>query len=104
MKSVIEERDIYRTSIIHALISCRLDFRNSNLYNVRLQRLQNQCARFLTKSPAQGTYYPSFKKDRIIYTILMLTYTSYYNIAPSYLCELINKKESHVNTRLGTDH
>ena len=34
----------------------------------------------------------------------MLTYKSYYNIAPSYLCELINKNESHVNTRLGTDH
>ena len=27
-----------------------------------------------------------------------------YNIAPPFLCELINKKESHVNTRLGTDH
>ena len=25
-------------------------------------------------------------------------------MAPPYLCELINKKESHVNTRLGTDH
>ena len=33
----------------------------------------------------------------------MLTYTSYYNIARFYSCELINKKESHVNTRLGTD-
>ena len=32
----------------------------------------------------------------------MLTYKSYYNMAPPYLCELINKKESHVNTRLGT--
>ena len=31
-------------------------------------------------------------------------YKSYYNIVPSYLCEMINKKESHVNTRLGTDH
>ena len=29
---------------------------------------------------------------------------SYYKMAPPYLCELINKKESHVNTRLGTDH
>ena len=43
-------------SIIHALISCRLDYSNSILYNVpthktdRLQRLQNQCARILTKS------------------------------------------------------
>ena len=25
-------------------------------------------------------------------------------MAPPYLCELINKKESHVNARLGTDH
>ena len=25
-------------------------------------------------------------------------------MAPPYLGELINKKESHVNTRLGTDH
>ena len=43
-------------------------------------------------------------QDRSIYKILMLTYESYYNMAPPYLCELINKKESHVNTRLGTDH
>ena len=34
----------------------------------------------------------------------MLTYKSYYNIVPPYLCELINKKESHVNTRLGREH
>ena len=34
----------------------------------------------------------------------MLIYKLYYNISPSYLCELINKKESHVNTRLVTDH
>ena len=34
----------------------------------------------------------------------MLTYKLYYNIVPSYICELINKKESHVNTRLGTDY
>ena len=25
-------------------------------------------------------------------------------MTPPYLCELINKKESHVNTHLGTDH
>ena len=34
----------------------------------------------------------------------MLTYKSYNNMAPPYLCELINKKQSNVNTRLGTDH
>ena len=34
----------------------------------------------------------------------MLTYKSYYNIAPTYLCELISRKESYVNTRFGADH
>ena len=34
----------------------------------------------------------------------MLTYKLYYNMAPPYLCELINKKESYVNICLGTDH
>ena len=105
------------STIIHALISCRLDYCNSILYNVpksktdRLQRIQNQCARILTKSSRREHITPVLMKlhwlkiqDRIIYKMLMLTYKSYYNMAPPYLCELINKKESHVNTRLGTDH
>ena len=105
------------STIIHALISCQLDYCNYILYNVpksktdRLQRLQNQCARILTKSPRREHITPILMKlhwlkiqDRIIYKMLMLTYKSYYNMAPPYLCELINKKESHVNTRLGTDH
>ena len=99
-----------------ALISCRLDYCNSLLYNVpthktdRLQRLQNQCARILTKSPCREHITPVLKslhwlkiQDRITYKILMLTYKSYYNIAPTYLCELISRRESYVNTRLGSD-
>ena len=58
------------STLIRALISCRLDYCNSILYNVPISKM------------------------------LMLTNKSYYNIAPPYLCELINKKESHVNTRL----
>ena len=34
----------------------------------------------------------------------MLTYKSYYNIAPTYLCELISRRESSVNMRLGADY
>ena len=49
-----------------------------------------------------------FQKVKLIdykdFRINVLTYKSYYNMAPPYLCELINKIESHVNTRLGTDH
>ena len=48
------------STIIHALISCRLDYCNSILYNIPrskidlLQTLQNQCARILTKSPRRN--------------------------------------------------
>ena len=102
------------STIIHALISCRLDYCNSILYNVpksktdRLQRLQNQCARILTKSPRREHITPALKKlywlktqDRIIYKMLMLTYKSYQNMAPPYLCELINKKRKSCEYSLG---
>ena len=86
------------STIIHALISCRLDYCNSLLYNVpthkidRLQRLQNQCARILTKSPRREHITPVLKslhwlkiQDIITYKILMLTYKSYYNIIYIYI-------------------
>ena len=103
------------STIIHALISCRLDYCNSLLYNVPthkttcLQRLQNQCACILTKSPRREYITPVLKslhwlkiQDRITYKILMLTYKSYYNIAPTYLCELISRRESSVKNLLKT--
>ena len=70
------------STIIHALISCRLDYSNSLLHNVpthktdRLQRLQNQCARILTKSTRREHITPVLKslhwlkiQDRITYKI-----------------------------------
>ena len=74
------------STIIHALISSRLDYCNSLLYNVPthktdlLQRLQNQCARILAKSPCRE------------------------HITPVLKSELISRRESSVNTRLGIDH
>ena len=56
------------STIIHALISCRLDYCNSILYNVpksktdRLQRLQNQCAHILTKSTHREQITPVLTK------------------------------------------
>ena len=40
-------------------------------------------------------------QDRIIYKMLMLTYKSYYNMAPPYLCELINKKRKSCEYSVG---
>ena len=104
------------STIIHALISCRLDYCNSLLYNVpmhtnnHLQKLQNQCARILTKSQHREHITPVLKslhlleiQRRIAYKILMHTYKSYYNIAPTNLCELISRREGSVNTRLGAN-
>ena len=56
------------STIIHVLISCRLDYCNYILYNIpksktdRFQRLQNQCARVLTKSPRREHITPVLKK------------------------------------------
>ena len=56
------------STIIYALVSCRFDYCNSILCNVptsktdRLPRLQNQCARILTKSPCREYITPVFKK------------------------------------------
>ena len=50
------------------VVRCRLDYCNSILYNVpksktdRLQRLQNQCARILTKSRRREHITPVLKK------------------------------------------
>ena len=92
------------STIIHALISCRLDYCNSLLYNVpthktdRLQRLQNQCARILTKSPRREHITPVH--DRIIFKILLLTHKAVNNTAPEYLCDLIRL---NVRTRASFD-
>ena len=91
------------STIIHALINCQLDYCNSILYNLprsntdRLQKPQNQCARILTISSHREHITPVLKKITFkiesYIKMLMLTYKSYHNMAPSYLCELINKKK-----------
>ena len=94
------------STIIQALICCRLDYSNSILCNVptnkthRLKQLQNKCVRILTQSPHRENTTPVWKnlhwlkiQIRITYKILMFTHKSHYNIAPSYLCKLISRKE-----------
>ena len=89
--------------LIHALITSRLDFCNSILYNLpnkqieRLQRIQNQAARMLKRIPRRHHITPVLRElhwlrihDRIILKILLLTHKAVNNTAPEYLCDLIN--------------
>ena len=88
--------------LIHALITSRLDFCNSILYNLpnkqieRLQRIQNQAARMLKRIPRRNHITPVLRElhwlsihDRIILKILLLTHKAVNNTAPEYLCDLI---------------
>ena len=76
--------------LIHPLISSRVDFCNSILYNVpnnkieRLQRIKNQAARSFTRSPRRNHITPVLRElhllrinDRIIFKILILTHKAF---------------------------
>ena len=103
--------------LIHALISSRLDLCNSILYNLpnnkieRLQRIQNQAARILTRSLRRNHITPVLRElhwlrinDRIIFKILILTHKAFNGSAPEYLCELITKHNNvSVRTRRAED-
>ena len=99
--------------LIHALISIRLDYCNSILYNLpknsilRLQRIQNQAARILTKTPRRDHITEVLIdlhwlriEERIVYKLLILTFKAFIDrTAPLYLCELIEQQKSSTNTR-----
>ena len=97
--------------LIHALISIRLDYCNSILYNLpknsilRLQRIQNQAARILTKTPRRYHITEVLIdlhwlriEGRIVYKLL--TFKAFIDrTSPPYLFELIEQQKSSTNTR-----
>ena len=103
--------------LIHALISIRLDYCNSVIYNLpksiilRLQRIQNQAARILIRSPRRDHITEVLINlhwlkigERIVYNILIFTFKAFIDrTAPLYLCELIEQQKTTTNTRLAGD-
>ena len=105
-------------TVIHNLIGSRLDYCNASiLYNLadtrigRLQRVQNQAARILARSPSIEHITPVLKQlhwlkmqERTKYNILFLAHKAFCaNCTTVYLCSLVEKRESVVNTRSSQD-
>ena len=90
---------------------------NSLLYNIadakidRMQKVQNQAARILTRSPRRDHITPVLKqlhwlevRERIRYKVLILAHKSFYETAPQYLSAVVTRKDYVKNTRSSTEH
>ena len=90
-------------SVVHACITSKLDYCNGLLYGlpdsqiVKLQRVQNTCARLICNLPKFAHVTPLLTelhwlpiRQRIEFKMLMIVYKALNGQAPSYIIELLN--------------
>ena len=86
--------------VIHALVTSRIDYCNSILYDLSqsfLIKLQNRAARILVNESKYAHVTPILSqlhwlpvKQRIVYKILLVVYKALNGYAPEYLSNLLN--------------
>ena len=89
-------------TLVHALISCRLDFCNSLLFGIskssltKLQSVQNAAARLVTLTRTSEHITPILQdlhwlpvEQRIEFKINLITFKIMNGLSPDYLCDLI---------------
>ena len=99
-------------TLIHAFISCRLDYGNALLYGLpkhliqKLQSVQNCAARLITRNNKYAHITPILKElhwlpveQRIVFKILLLVYKSLNNLAPKYISDLLRFHDPGRNLR-----
>ena len=104
-------------TLIHALITCKLDYCNSLLYGLpqylidRLQRVQNSAACLVTRTRKYEHITPMLRdlhrlpvKRRITYKILLLTDKSLNGMAPAYLTNLVCRYNPGRKLRSASKH
>ena len=96
-------------TLIHALVTARLDYANALLYGLpqttlqRLQRVQNCAARLVSRTRKYDHITPVLHWlpicVRPTYKVLMFVYSVMHEQAPCYLAELLSRRQSNRRLR-----
>ena len=92
-------------TLVHTLVTSRLDYGNGLLYGIpqatlqRLQRIQNCAARLITRTRKYEHITPVLRRfhwlpvrQRTLYTLLVLTYCAVNDTASNYLVQLVHRR------------